>query len=404
VPDVTAARQQAAEGSLHQAHEEIRPFRIAIPQDDVNDLRARLALTRWPDTVPGTSWERGVPPDYLRDLVATWHGGFDWRAQETLLNALPQFETEIDGQTLHFVHVRSHAPDALPLVLLHGWPGSFVEFVRMVRPLADPAAHGGDATDAFHVIVPSIPGFGFSMPVRETGWTTGRAGRAFAALMARLGYARYGVHGGDIGAGVAGAMAAAARDRVAGVHVASDPLSAVSFASFMGDPAEAPGLSAEEKARVERMKRVTEDGKGYLQLQATRPQTLAYALTDSPAGQLAWIVEKFREWTDAAAELPQDAVDRDQLLTNVSLYWFTRSGASAAHFLYESMRAQEWGEEGETPTGFAVFGADPIARRLMDPQHRIAHWSEFERGGHFPAMETPDLLAADIRAFFRTLH
>jgi pimeloyl-ACP methyl ester carboxylesterase len=403
VPGVSAAQQQAADGSLLQMHEEIRPFRIAIPQDDVNDLRARLALTRWPDALPSTGWERGVPLHYLQDLAAYWHGGFDWRAQEALLNALPQFETDIDGQRIHFVHVRSRNADALPLVLLHGWPGSFVEFVRMMRPLADPGAHGGDPADAFHIIVPSIPGFGFSMPVRETGWTTGRAGRAFVTLMDRLGYERYGVHGGDIGAGVASAMAAAARGRVAGVHVASDPLSAVSFASFMGDPAEAPGLSPEEKARVEGMKQVTEDGKGYLQLQATRPQTLAYALTDSPAGQLAWIAEKFREWTDPAAELPEDAVDRDQLLTNVSLYWFTRSGASAAHFLYESMRAQEWGEEGGTPTGFAVFGADPIARRLMDPEHSIAHWSEFERGGHFPAMETPDLLAADIRAFFRNL-
>lgn len=400
---MSAAQQQAATGSLLPEHDAIRPFRIAIPQDDVNDLRARLALTRWPEAVPGASWERGVPLDYLRDLAAYWHGGFDWRAQEATLNGLPQFETEIDGQRIHFVHVRSHATDALPLVLLHGWPGSFVEFARMVRPLADPAAHAGDAADAFHVIVPSIPGFGFSVPVRATGWTTGRAGRAFVALMDRLGYARYGVHGGDIGAGVAGAMAAAARDRVAGVHVASDPLSAVSFASFTGDPADAPGLSAAERVRVESMKQITEDGRGYLTLQSTRPQTLAYALTDSPAAQLAWIVEKFREWTDATADLPEDAVDRDQLLTNVSLYWFTRTGASAAHFLYESMRAQEWGEEGATPTGFAVFGADPIARRLMDPDHRIAHWSEFARGGHFPAMEAPDLLAADIRAFFRTL-
>lgn len=381
----------------------IRTFRIAIPQSDLDDLTARLGLTRWPDDVPGSSWERGVPGPYLRALASHWHTDYDWRDQETRLNQLPQYTTEIDGQTIHFVHVRAASADALPLVLLHGWPGSFVEFARLIGPLTDPGAFGGHDTDAFDLIIPSLPGFGFSGPVRDSGWTTGRAGRAFAALMAQLGYARYGVHGSDVGAGVAGAMAAAARAHVAGLHFASDPPSAVSFAMFTGDPAAAPGLSAEEKAHVERLKQSCTDGGAYLQLQSTRPQTLAYALTDSPAAQLAWIVEKFREWTDADVELPEHAVDLDQLLTNVSLYWFTRSGASAAHFLYESMHAQEWGDEGDTPTGFAIFGAHPVARRLMDPHRRIQHWSEFTRGGHFPAMEVPDLLAADLRDFFRPL-
>ena len=381
----------------------IRTFRIAIPQSDLDDLTARLGLTRWPDDVPGSSWERGVPGPYLRALTSYWHSDYDWRDQETRLNQLPQYTTEIDGQTIHFVHVRAASADALPLVLLHGWPGSFVEFARLIGPLTDPGAFGGHDTDAFDLIIPSLPGFGFSVPVRDSGWTTGRAGRAVAALMAQLGYARYGVHGSDVGAGVAGAMAAAARAHVAGLHFASDPPSAVSFAMFTGDPAAAPGLSAEEKAHVERLKQSCTDGGAYLQLQSTRPQTLAYALTDSPAAQLAWIVEKFREWTDADVELPEHAVDLDQLLTNVSLYWFTRSGASAAHFLYESMHAQEWGDEGDTPTGFAIFGAHPVARRLMDPHRRIQHWSEFTRGGHFPAMEVPDLLAADLRDFFRPL-
>lgn len=381
----------------------IRSFRIAIPQTDVDDLTARLGLTRWPADPGGAGWERGVPGAYLRELAAYWHSGYEWRDHEARLNQWPQFTTEIDGQTIHFVHVRSAHAHALPLVLLHGWPGSFVEFVRMIGPLVDPATHGGRDGDAFHVIIPSIPGFGFSVPVRDTGWTTGRTGRALATLMERLGYTRYGVHGSDVGAGVGGALASAARAHVVGVHFASDPPSAVSFALFTGDPAVAPGLSAEEKAHVEQLKQSCSDGGAYLQLQSTRPQTLAYALTDSPAAQLAWIVEKFREWTDASVELPEHAVDIDQLLTNVSIYWFTCSGASSAHFLYESMRAQEWGDEGDTPTGFAIFGAHPVARRLMDPDQRIHHWSEFTRGGHFPAMEVPELLAADLRDFFRPL-
>jgi pimeloyl-ACP methyl ester carboxylesterase len=379
----------------------IQPFTIAIPQADLDDLRERLARTRWPDELPGVGWSRGVPLGYLKELAEYWRTNYDWRAQEAKLNQYPQFITEIDGQTIHFLHVRSPEPDALPLVLFHSWPGSIVEFMRLVGPLSDPRAHGGEAANAFHLVVPSIPGFGFSVPVREAGWTSGRIARAFAELMRRLGYARYGAHGGDIGAGIAGGLSPIDPDRVVGVHVTSDPPTAISFALFTGDPAANPGLSAAEKERVERMKQIAMDGMGYLQIQTTRPQTLAYALTDSPVAQLAWIAEKFKEWTDPAAELPEEAVDRDQLLTNVSVYWFTRSGASAAHALYESMHAQEWGEEGLAPTGFAVFGADPIARRLLDPEHKIEHWSEFERGGHFPAMEAPDLLTGDIRTFFR---
>lgn len=381
----------------------IQPFTINIAQADVDDLQDRLARPRWPAPAPVAGWSRGVPLDYLQGLAEYWRSQYDWRQQEARLNEYPQFTTAIDGQNIHFLHVRSDEANALPLVLLHSWPGSFVEFTNMIRPLTDPRAHGGAATDAFHVIVPSIPGFGFSTPVPETGWTTGRTARAFAELMSRLGYARYGVHGGDIGSGVAGGMNSSDPGRVVGVHVTSDPPTAVSFAMFTGDPAATPGLSAAEKAQVEQMKQWSADGGGYLQIQSTRPQTLAYALTDSPVGQLAWIAEKFKEWTDTAAELPEQAVDRDQLLTNISLYWFTRTGASAAHALYESMHAQEWGEAGPAPTGWAVFGADPIARRLLDPEHKIKHWAEFERGGHFPALEVPDLLVGDVREFFRPL-
>ena len=381
---------------------DLRPFDIAIPDSEIDDLRDRLARTRWPNAGPQRSeWTRGAPLDYLRGLAEYWRSGFDWRAQEAILNGFPQFTTEIDGQPIHFVHVQSPQPDALPLLLLHSWPGSPAEFAPLIGALSDPRAHGGNPRDAFHVIVPSLPGFGFSNPVTEAGWTTGRTSRALAALLARLGYDHYGVHGGDIGAGVGMGLTSADPDRVVALHVTSDPPTAVSFASWSGDPATNPSLSAAERTRVEELKRWSKDDEGYLRLQSTRPQTIGYALTDSPVAQLAWIVEKFQAWTDARNELPEEAVDRDQLLANVSLYWFTRSGASAAHALYESMNAQEWGEPGPAPVGFAVFGAESFVRPLLDPQHKVEHWTEFERGGHFPAMEQPALLTDDLRAFFR---
>jgi len=336
-------------------------------------------------------------------LVDHWSYGFDWGAREQELNRFPQHMTTVDGQDIHFVHARSPEPAALPLVLLHGWPVSFVEFSQVIGPLSDPVAHGGQARDAFHVVVPSHPGFAYSNPVHAPGWSTNRVAAAVVEIMHRLGYDRYGAHGGDVGAGVAAGLSPADPNGVVGVHVASDPRTAVSFAMFAGDPALTPGLTDEERERVEKMKEISADDMGYLQIQSTRPQTLAYGLTDSPAAQLAWIVEKFRAWTDPAADLPEDAVDLDLLLANVSLYWFTRTGASAAHFLYDSMHAQDWGEEGAAPTGFAVFGRDTVSRRLMDPEEKMEHWTEFDRGGHFPAMEVPELLTEDIRSFFRPL-
>jgi pimeloyl-ACP methyl ester carboxylesterase len=380
---------------------EIRPFRIEIPQADLADLSDRLARTRWPGEVAGSGWSRGVPLDYLQRLAEHWRTAYDWRRQEAELNRFPQFTTAIDGQTIHFLHVRSPEPGALPLVLVHGYPGSFVDFARVIGPLADPRAHGGDPADAFHVVVPSLPGFGFSTPVREPGWEVGRTTRAFAELMRRLGYDRYGAQGGDIGAGVAGRLGATQPDHVAGVHVNSDP-GAVSLAGeHLPLPAD---LTEAEQEHVAAQRRGWSEEGAYLRIQSTRPQTLAYSLTDSPAGQLAWIVEKFKTWTDEAAELPEDAVDRDQLLTNVSVYWFTRSGASAAQFIYEAAHSGlDWVAPSSVPQGLALFGRDDLVRRIMDPERRMAHWSEFERGRHFPAMEVPDLLAGDVRAFFRGL-
>lgn len=378
----------------------IHPFRVQIPDADLADLRVRLKRTRLPPPRAGFGWERGVPAAYLKDWMDYWGEAFDWRSEEAKLNQLPQFTTVIDDQTLHFAHVRSPAPNALPLILQHGWPSSFVEFSQLVGPLTNPRAHGGDPADAFDLVVPSLPGFGFSVPC-EAGWQAARTARALALLMRRLGYERYGVHGGDIGAAVAGALGSVASDQVVGLHFSTDPQTAVSFAGFMGDPAQTPGLTDTERERIEALKRVSSDGAGYLQLQATRPQTLAYALADSPAFQLAFVVEKFKEWTAPARELPEHAVDRDQLLTNIALYWFTASGASSAHFLYENMHAREWGGEGSAPRGCAVFGKESFTRKLIDPEERLLHYREYERGGHFPAMEVPELLVGDLRTFFR---
>ena len=381
----------------------IRPFRVEIPQAELDDLRERLDRTRWPAEGPGEGWSRGVPVGYLRELAGYWRDGFDWRAQEARLNRLPQFTTTIHGQPIHFLHVRSPEPDALPLLVTHGYPGSVVELLEVAGPLTDPRSHGGDPADAFHLVAPSLPGYGFSTPVDQPGWAMGRTGRAWVELMARLGYDRYGAQGGDIGAGVAGTLGSLDPEHVAGVHLNTDPLAVAAVALPPGDQADQAAVTEAHRASLARMRQFQADGLGYLQLQTTRPQTLAYALTDSPAGQLAWIVEKFREWTDPVAELPEDAVDRDQLLANVSLYWFTRTGASAAQFLYEAAHSGEWPGPSEVPQGWAVFAADGLVRHLVDPEAKIGHWSEFDRGGHFAAMEAPDLLVGDVRAFFRQL-
>ncbi|MDA0638549.1 epoxide hydrolase [Nonomuraea sp. MCN248] len=373
---------------------DITPFRIDIPQADLDDLRERLARTRWPDELDGAGWSYGVPVPYARALAEYWRTGFDWRAQEAALNAFPQFTTEIDGQNVHFLHVRSPEPDALPLLVTHGWPGSVVEFMNVLGPLTDPRAHGGDPADAFHVVAPSIPGFGFSGPTRERGWDLARVAAAWKELMRRLGHERYGTHGGDFGAAVSPEVGRLDPGRVVGVHVNGG----LGFPS--GDPAELEGLTEAEQARLARYG--DQDAVGYAMIQATRPQTLAYGLHDSPAGQLAWIAEKFKEWTDPARELPEDAVDRDQLLANISVYWLTGTAGSAARLYKES--APTWGKPPEPsalPHGVAVFPGDPGIRRFAEREHKIVHWSEFDRGGHFAAMEAPDLLVGDVRAFFR---
>jgi epoxide hydrolase len=380
----------------------IRPFRIDIPQADLDDLRERLHRTRWPDELPGVGWTRGVPLDYLKDLAAYWADGYDWRKHEARLNELPQFTTTIDGANIHFLHVRSPEPDALPLLLTHGWPGSIAEFLNVIGPLGDPRGHGGDPADAFHLVIPSLPGHGLSGPTHEAGWTTDRTARAWAELMARLGYQRYGAQGGDWGAFVSPQLGRIDPDHVVGVHLNAATLGFIPFGPV--DPEELATLTDAEKQRLERLEVGTAGpGNGYFEVQATRPQTLAYALTDSPAGQLAWIVERFKEWA-WAAEVPEDAVDRDQLLTNVMLYWLTGTANSSARLYYENMHAGFAPPQPVTvPVGVAVFAGDYAIRRYGEQGNNIVHWTEFDRGGHFAAMEAPDLLVGDVRTFFRGL-
>ena len=381
------------------AHDsKISPYRIDIPQGALDDLRDRLGRTRWPDELPGVGWDLGVPLDYLKGLAEYWATTYDWRGQEKAMNEFAQFTTVIDDQNVHFLHMRSPEPEALPLLITHGWPGSIAEFLDIISPLADPAAHGGDPADAFHVIAPSIPGFGFSGPTHESGWNTVRVAHAWAELMRRLGYERYGAQGGDTGALVSPELGRIDSEHVVGVHVNN----LVTFPS--GQPDELNDLSDSDQKRLELMQRWRNELSGYAILQSTRPQTLAYALTDSPAGQLAWIVEKFKDWTDPAAELPEDAVDRDRLLTDISIYWLTETAGSSARLYYEGARS--WGQANqpsEVPTGVAVFPMDVTIRPIAEREHNIVHWSEFDRGGHFAAMEAPGLLVADIREFFRPL-
>jgi pimeloyl-ACP methyl ester carboxylesterase len=378
------------------AHDsEIHPYRIDIPQSALDDLRERLGRTRWPDELPGVGWDLGVPLDYLKNLAGYWATTYDWRSQEAALNEFTQFTTIIDDQNVHFLHVRSSEPDAIPLLITHGWPGSIAEFLDIIGPLVDPAAHGGDPADAFHVIAPSIPGFGFSGPTHETGWNTVRVAHAWVELMSRLGYQRYGAQGGDTGALVSPELGRIDPEHVVGIHVNN-------LLTFPSGPLD--NLSDADQGRLALMQRWQNEMSGYASIQSTRPQTLAYALTDSPVGQLAWIVEKFKEWTDPAAELPENAVDRDRLLTDVSIYWLTATAGSSARLYYEG--AKSWGQPNEpsaVPTGVAVFPMDITIRSIAESQHNIVHWTEFDRGGHFAAMEAPDLLVGDVRDFFRSL-
>ena len=362
----------------------ITPFHVEIPQADLDDLHERLDRVRWPDELTGVGWDLGIPLERMHELATYWREKFDWRAQEAALNACPQYTTEIDGQNVHFLHVRSANPDALPLILTHGWPGSILEFRDVIGPLSAD----------FHLVIPSIPGFGFSGPTRSKGWDIHRVARAWAVLMERLGYQRYGAHGGDWGSGISRALGAIAPAHVVGVHLTylvTPPRSA-------GEPGAGElALSPGDQARLAKIKQLQARQPAYQALHATRPQTISYALTDSPAGLLAWIAEKFTEWAD-----PRCTITLDQILADVSIYWFTATAGSSARLASESPRGMV---PCPVPVGVVVLPYDILqsVRPLAEQDYDIVHWTEFDRGGHFSGLEVPDLLAADIRDFFHKL-
>jgi pimeloyl-ACP methyl ester carboxylesterase len=369
----------------------IEPFRLDVPESELDDLRHRLDLVRWPSELPDAGWSRGVPLDYLQDLVAYWRDGYDWRTFEARLNRWPQYKTVIDGADVHFAHLRSASPDAIPLVITHGWPGSIVEFTDLAELLTD-----------FHLILPTIPGFTLSGPTREAGWEFKRVARAWTELMTRLGCQRYGVQGGDWGAVISREMGRIDPARVIGVH-----LNLIPGAGATSEPtaAELAVLDVAEQERTwaswRRQQEFATEQQGYADLQSTRPQTLAYALTDSPVGQLAWIAEKFAAWSDTP-------IDRDLLLTNVMLYWLTRTGGSAGAIYYERAHASYWGQPPEpsrTPTALLDLAHENFIplRHKVEHTDNIVRWTSHPHGGHFAALEQPELLAADIRSFFTAL-
>ncbi|MEV0433399.1 epoxide hydrolase [Nocardia sp. NPDC050413] len=374
-----------------------RPFHIDIPQTDLDDLRDRLARARWTPELPGDGWERGVPAAYLRELATYWADEFDWRAQETALNAYPQFHTTIDDLDVHFVHVRSPEPDAVPLLLTHGWPNTFAEFTRVIGPLTDPRAHGLDPALAFDAVVPSVPGFAFSQAPREAGMTTARVAGMWTQLMDRLGYQRYGTQGGDLGAYIAPEMALAAPEHVIGVHLDGG----------IGMPTEAdvPAMSAEDRAEWDQMQLWMTGGVDHHTLLRAAPQTFALGWNDSPVALLAWMMQKFQEFTPMA-ELAEDVIDRDHLLTTVSLYWFTQTTGTSSWPMYNGLRDGGFGwptGQNLVPTG-VYGGGSPLMRKLAERDNKITHWPSGNPGNHFVAMEEPTAHVADIRAFFAALH
>jgi pimeloyl-ACP methyl ester carboxylesterase len=373
------------------------PFRIAVPQADVDDLRRRLAATRWPDEVNDADWSYGTSLPFLRELTTYWAESYDWRAAEARLNALPQFCLDIDGLPIHFVHARGHGPRPLPLLISHGWPGSFVEMEAIVPLLTDPAAHGGDPADAFDVVVPSLPGFAFSGRPTAPGCGPKAIAAIWAKLMTALGYPTFGLQGGDWGSAVSVWLARTDPSRVTGVH-----LNFILSSLAVDGP-----LSDEEKAYLAEVVEWRNTGGGYYSIQSTKPQTLAYGLTDSPAALAGWIAEKFRAWTDCDGDITR-AVSLDALLTNISVYWFSGSIASSLRIYKENRAAPLVFAPGERlipPVGFAHFPREILhpPRRYVERVFDIRRWTDMPRGGHFAAMEQPQALAEEIRAFFRPL-
>lgn len=370
----------------------VEPFRIAIPDADLIDLRDRLHATRWPERECVDDWSQGIPLDYTRELATYWADEYDWRPREKALNRFDHFTTEIDGLDIHFIHQRSPHPDAFPLIITHGWPGSIVEFHKVIEPLTDPTRHGGRADDAFHVVCPSLPGYAFSGKPSETGWGVEKIAGAWETLMTRLGYRRYGAQGGDWGAAVTTAIGGNGGHCV-GIHLN------MPFAR----PTSTDNPTAEEQQALTVAAHYDRWDSGYSKQQSTRPQTLGYALTDSPVGQLAWIIEKFWSWTDCDGH-PENVLSRDEMLDNVMLYWLTASAASSARMYWQSFRRVSL-QPVALPTGIASFPKEILRapRSWCEPRYNITHWTDMPRGGHFAAFEQPELFVGDVRTFFATL-
>ncbi len=372
----------------------VEKYSIHVEDEVLDDLKRRLEATRFPDQIPDTGWDYGAELTFVQQIVGYWRDKYDWRAAEAELNVLDHFRTRIDAQQIHFVHARSRHEGAFPLILSHGWPGSIVEFLDVIGPLVDPEAHGGRAEDAFHVVCPSLPGYGFSEPTRSRGWNARRIAAAFAELMSRLGYARYGAQGGDWGAIIGTEQALLDAEHVAGLHL-NMPIA-------IPTPSDPP--TEEERAVLAALAEWEAVETGYSRIQATKPQTLGYALHDSPVGLLAWIAEKFRAWTDCDGVI-ENAVSRDELLTNVTLYWVTGTAPSSGRLYREMRKSDAFGPQPrlETPLGFAAFPKEVVRapRAWLEPSYNIVHWTDMPRGGHFAALEQPELLVEDLRACFR---
>lgn len=372
----------------------MRKFVIDIPDSDLDDLRHRLARTRWPEPATVDDWSQGVPLGYVRELCEYWRDGYDWRAREARLNDFPQFITDIDGLPIHFIHVRSSHDGALPLVITHGWPGSVVEFCKVIGPLTDPVVHGGQADDAFHVVCPSLPGYAFSGKPSRPGWGTARTADAWDALMTILGYHRYGAQGGDWGAQVTTGLAMRHPGHLAGIHL--------NMPIVIPDPATMNDLTGAEQAALASLDHYSKQDSGYAKQQSTRPQTIGYGLLDSPAGLCAWIIEKFWSWTDSDGD-PANVLTRDEMLDNVMLYWLPGTGASAARMYWESLSKPLLGPV-EVPVGCSIFPKEIIrsSRRWAEKQFAdLRYWNEPAKGGHFAAFEQPAAFVDEVRAAFR---
>ena len=383
----------------YRGQDSIVPFKIQVADSVLADLKQRLARTRFPGEIPNSDWDYGTNLAYLKELVTYWQQKFDWRAAERRLNQFDQFTTNIDGLDIHFIHQRSKNPNAMPLAVTHGWPGSIAEFTKIIGPLTDPAAHGGNASDSFHVVAISLPGFAFSGKPTERGYSPERIAGIIAKLMARLGYSRYGLQGGDWGSSISRFAALNDASHVAGLHLnfclAGPPPGAK-------DPNE--GVTPAELERTRARQTFFETERGYFLEQSTKPQTIGYGLDDSPAGLARWIVQKVRSWWDSDGKVEQKFT-KDELLTNITIYWVTQSGTSSARIYYENLRAKPPQGRVQVPTACAVFPKEiSIApRRWVEAQYNVTRWTEMPRGGHFAALEEPGLLVDDLRAFFRTL-